>query len=145
MVDTLVGLKENVILGHLIPAGTAFNPHLNLKIRHLAEPPVALGKSRRFRHPFVPAGSEPPLPLPRPQPPKPSADRLERSSTSAFLHHQAPRQPVHAGLLFLRTGDAASNRGELQDDIGWLWSHAFEDSTISRRRPLKSAHGHGWF
>jgi DNA-directed RNA polymerase subunit beta' len=38
-VDTLVGLKENVILGHLIPAGTAFNPHLNLKILHLAEPP----------------------------------------------------------------------------------------------------------
>jgi DNA-directed RNA polymerase subunit beta' len=39
-VDTLVGLKENVILGHLIPAGTAFNPHLNLKIKHLAEPPA---------------------------------------------------------------------------------------------------------
>jgi DNA-directed RNA polymerase subunit beta' len=39
-VDTLVGLKENVILGHLIPAGTAFQPHLNLKIRHLAAPPA---------------------------------------------------------------------------------------------------------
>jgi len=39
MVDTLVGLKENVILGHLIPAGTAFAPHLNLEIKHLAEPP----------------------------------------------------------------------------------------------------------
>jgi len=38
-IDTLVGLKENVILGHLIPAGTAFNPHLNLRIKHLAEPP----------------------------------------------------------------------------------------------------------
>ena len=38
-VDTLVGLKENVILGHLIPAGTAFKPHLNLKIKHLAQPP----------------------------------------------------------------------------------------------------------
>jgi hypothetical protein len=30
-VDMLVGLKENVILGHLIPAGTAFQPHLNLR------------------------------------------------------------------------------------------------------------------
>jgi DNA-directed RNA polymerase subunit beta' len=39
MTDFLLGLKENVILGHLIPAGTAFNPHLNLKIKHLAEPP----------------------------------------------------------------------------------------------------------
>jgi DNA-directed RNA polymerase subunit beta' len=38
-VDFLLGLKENVILGHLIPAGTAFNPHLNLRIKHLAEPP----------------------------------------------------------------------------------------------------------
>jgi DNA-directed RNA polymerase subunit beta' len=39
-IDTLVGLKENVILGHLIPAGTAFNPHLNLRLKHLAEPPI---------------------------------------------------------------------------------------------------------
>ena len=39
-VDSLVGLKENVILGHLIPAGTAFQPHLNLRIKHLAAPPA---------------------------------------------------------------------------------------------------------
>ena len=38
-VDRLLGLKENVILGHLIPAGTAFQPHLNLRLKHLAEPP----------------------------------------------------------------------------------------------------------
>ncbi len=37
-IDTLVGLKENVILGHLIPAGTAFNPHLNLKLKHMGQP-----------------------------------------------------------------------------------------------------------
>ena len=36
--DTLLGLKENVILGHLIPAGTAFKKHLNLRVKHLAEP-----------------------------------------------------------------------------------------------------------
>ena len=35
-VDHLVGLKENVILGHLIPAGTAFSPYLNLKIARSA-------------------------------------------------------------------------------------------------------------
>ena len=39
-VDYLVGLKENVILGHLIPAGTAFAPHLQLRLKHLAEPPA---------------------------------------------------------------------------------------------------------
>jgi DNA-directed RNA polymerase subunit beta' len=39
-VDTLCGLKENVILGHLIPAGTAFKPYLELKVKHLAEAPL---------------------------------------------------------------------------------------------------------
>ncbi len=36
--DRLVGLKENVILGHLIPAGTAFKPHLNLRMKKVGEP-----------------------------------------------------------------------------------------------------------
>ncbi|MBN1512625.1 MAG: DNA-directed RNA polymerase subunit beta' [Phycisphaerae bacterium] len=41
-VDPLLGLKENVILGHLIPAGTAFKPHLNLRVRRIGEPlPIA--------------------------------------------------------------------------------------------------------
>jgi len=36
--DDLVGLKENVILGHLVPAGTAFKPYLNMRIKHLGRP-----------------------------------------------------------------------------------------------------------
>ncbi len=39
-IDELCGLKENVILGHLIPAGTAFKPHLECKVKHLAEAPL---------------------------------------------------------------------------------------------------------
>jgi len=39
-VDQLHGLKENVILGHLIPAGTAFKPYLNIKVKHLVEAPL---------------------------------------------------------------------------------------------------------
>jgi DNA-directed RNA polymerase subunit beta' len=39
-VDKLLGLKENVILGHLIPAGTAFKPHLDIRVKHLAEAPL---------------------------------------------------------------------------------------------------------
>ncbi|MFH1718997.1 MAG: DNA-directed RNA polymerase subunit beta' [Planctomycetota bacterium] len=38
--DELHGLKENVILGHLIPAGTAFRPHLEIKVKHLVEAPL---------------------------------------------------------------------------------------------------------
>jgi DNA-directed RNA polymerase subunit beta' len=39
-VDVLRGLKENVILGHLIPAGTAFKPYLEARIKHLVEAPL---------------------------------------------------------------------------------------------------------
>ncbi|MEE9370781.1 MAG: DNA-directed RNA polymerase subunit beta' [Sedimentisphaerales bacterium] len=39
-IDELCGLKENVILGHLIPAGTAFKPHLEFKVKHLVEVPL---------------------------------------------------------------------------------------------------------
>jgi len=37
-VDELLGLKENVLLGHLIPAGTGFKSYVSLKVRHLVEP-----------------------------------------------------------------------------------------------------------
>ncbi|MCG3130518.1 MAG: DNA-directed RNA polymerase subunit beta' [Phycisphaerae bacterium] len=36
--DGLYGLKENVILGHLIPAGTGFKPYLSMGVKHLGEP-----------------------------------------------------------------------------------------------------------
>ncbi len=32
-VDQLVGLKENVILGHLVPAGTGFKPYLDMRLK----------------------------------------------------------------------------------------------------------------
>jgi DNA-directed RNA polymerase subunit beta' len=34
--DKLVGLKENVILGHLVPAGTGFKPYMDMKIKKQA-------------------------------------------------------------------------------------------------------------
>jgi DNA-directed RNA polymerase subunit beta' len=43
-VDHLLGLKENVILGHLIPAGTAFRAHQNIEIRkHVLPEEVVAG------------------------------------------------------------------------------------------------------
>ncbi len=39
--DLLVGLKENVLLGHLIPAGTGFREYLNIRVKKLADPPVS--------------------------------------------------------------------------------------------------------
>jgi DNA-directed RNA polymerase subunit beta' len=38
--DELRGLKENVILGHLIPAGTGFKQYQRARIRQFGEPPV---------------------------------------------------------------------------------------------------------
>ena len=36
-VDELRGLKENVILGHLIPAGTSFKPYLDMRVKRAIE------------------------------------------------------------------------------------------------------------
>ncbi len=36
--DELIGLKENVLLGHLIPAGTGFRPYQDIRVRYLVEP-----------------------------------------------------------------------------------------------------------
>jgi len=37
-VDKLQGFKENVIMGHLIPAGTGFSAYRKIKLLHLGEP-----------------------------------------------------------------------------------------------------------
>ncbi|MBN2563834.1 MAG: DNA-directed RNA polymerase subunit beta' [Phycisphaerae bacterium] len=37
LTDPLAGLKENVILGRLIPAGTAFKQHMEMSVAHLGE------------------------------------------------------------------------------------------------------------
>jgi DNA-directed RNA polymerase subunit beta' len=55
-VDYLVGLKENVILGHLIPAGTGFNLHQNAEVRLN----VAAGEEAALAPP-------PPPPTPAPE------------------------------------------------------------------------------
>jgi DNA-directed RNA polymerase subunit beta' len=39
--DDLQGLKENVLLGHLIPVGTGFTRYANMEVVKLAEPPAA--------------------------------------------------------------------------------------------------------
>jgi DNA-directed RNA polymerase subunit beta' len=38
--DDLQGLKENVLLGHLIPAGTGFKPYTSIRVKPLVELPV---------------------------------------------------------------------------------------------------------
>ena len=42
-VDDLIGLKENVLLGHLIPAGTGFRKYQDIKVRALVAPPEDTG------------------------------------------------------------------------------------------------------
>jgi DNA-directed RNA polymerase subunit beta' len=39
-VDPLLGLKENVVLGHLVPAGTGFKPYLEAAVKLHAEPVI---------------------------------------------------------------------------------------------------------
>jgi DNA-directed RNA polymerase subunit beta' len=56
-VDPLLGLKENVVLGHLIPAGTGFKPYLEAMVRLHAEPPVAAERAAEEQAP-IGLGSE---------------------------------------------------------------------------------------
>jgi len=44
--DELQGLKENVLLGHLIPVGTGFKKYQNIEVEKLAEPPSLDAPSR---------------------------------------------------------------------------------------------------
>jgi DNA-directed RNA polymerase subunit beta' len=44
--DELRGLKENVILGHLLPAGTSFKPYMEMKIKRAIELPELLAAEK---------------------------------------------------------------------------------------------------
>jgi DNA-directed RNA polymerase subunit beta' len=61
-VDYLVGLKENVILGHLVPAGTGFKAHLDAEVRIRPEALEALADKgpayARYRDEATIAGSK---------------------------------------------------------------------------------------
>src|SRR5262249_12781375 len=56
-VDYLVGLKENVILGHLVPAGTGFHSHQDSEVRIHPKALEEIGVP-------VPAAATEPLPEP---------------------------------------------------------------------------------
>ena len=93
-VDYLVGLKENVILGHLIPAGTGFKPHQEAEVRIRPEALEALaekgpGYSRYPRDEAVaPAGKAASKPPSRTRSPirnrRPATSRRGRGGPSAF-------------------------------------------------------------
>jgi DNA-directed RNA polymerase subunit beta' len=55
-VDYLVGLKENVILGHLVPAGTGFKLHQEAEVRIRPEALAEIGHARYPRDEPAPAG-----------------------------------------------------------------------------------------
>ena len=60
-VDNLVGLKENVILGHLIPAGTGFRTYQGSEVRLRPEAVLAAAAQREAPRQFFPLleGEEP--------------------------------------------------------------------------------------
>lgn len=62
-IDPLLGLKENVVLGHRIPAGTGFKPYIDAMVRLHAEPPAPLEMPTE-EHVAIGLGSEVREPLP---------------------------------------------------------------------------------
>jgi DNA-directed RNA polymerase subunit beta' len=75
--DTLVGLKENVILGHLIPAGTAFKPYLDMTLAHIGVP-VEEPEAE------LPIPAEP-APLPAAAPATPAANGEEGAAATGLV------------------------------------------------------------
>ncbi len=80
-VDKLVGLKENVILGHLIPAGTGFRIFQDAEVNYRREAMQELADTRpslEQSFPLLQGGSGAPADAPRPSKPAP-ASKVEKS------------------------------------------------------------------
>ena len=86
--DYLRGLKENVILGHLIPAGTGFKPYQAIRVKPLVELPAGgyddeeemLEEARREAE-ALGANRNEPLGVPRVE--IPSADVTDKAGAAA--------------------------------------------------------------
>ncbi len=119
-IDHLRGFKENVIMGHLIPAGTGFMTHRNINIVQLGEPvgaPYRLRRApaRRRLAEFFPVsagrGDLQPHPAPRlcsispkaPNSPKsPKVSRRSQASPSPMSISTKTGDDGTSGLLFNR-------------------------------------------
>jgi DNA-directed RNA polymerase subunit beta' len=80
-VDYLVGLKENVILGHLIPAGTGFRMYQDSEVRYRPEALQAL-QADKDRHletafPLLQGGAEPEGQTTTEQPSQPASNPFD--------------------------------------------------------------------
>ena len=97
-VDYLVGLKENVILGHLIPAGTGFKTHQDAEVK--INMPNGEESPALARHQHAP-------PTPAPPPEWVKAENVvkecnrERPSLQSLSH---PPVPPHFALSFSTGG-----------------------------------------
>jgi DNA-directed RNA polymerase subunit beta' len=56
-VDYLVGLKENVILGHLVPAGTGFHSHQEAEVKINLPADMSMPASRELAESLETAGA----------------------------------------------------------------------------------------
>jgi DNA-directed RNA polymerase subunit beta' len=80
--DRLVGLKENVILGRLIPAGTGFKTYQDIKMRSVAEPEEEAVRGFLLGGP-VTAPAERPLTPAEVMLTKPEPDETPETATAA--------------------------------------------------------------
>ena len=96
--DRLVGLKENVILGHLIPAGTGFRSthESEVRIRPEALEALAAEKERVLERSF-----------PLLETATPSADGSNGESAPAAPEHSIPAAPTSLDVLLGEGEDSA--------------------------------------
>jgi DNA-directed RNA polymerase subunit beta' len=91
-VDNLKGFKENVIMGHLIPAGTGLPVYRNLRIDTLGAKPVQLTPEEAAK---LVEGVAIPVPEPTPDPvvePEAAAETTEAAAETT----EAPAETAEA-------------------------------------------------
>jgi DNA-directed RNA polymerase subunit beta' len=92
-VDSLVGLKENVILGHLVPAGTGFRTYQDAEVRFRPEALTGIPVPRHAapERSFALLDNAPPEPSPAPAP-EPAAGAA--SALDELFSDQSPPPPA---------------------------------------------------
>lgn len=113
-VDNLEGLKENVLLGHLIPAGTGFRGHLSVQVKRIAPVPAApvsdFGQSARWQT-AAPAAEVEPVEEPVVE----ESDATIAADADTAVEVQDP-SPVAEEVAADAEGDFQNPEGDAGDD-----------------------------
>ena len=108
--DRLVGLKENVIMGHMIPAGTGYRRYFDKGVRKLADPPVV---AKDVREPVLIGEA----PTPAPETPKPEEPSDPLREFLMGRGTEAPQEAEQEAEAPVEVSEAAEDAPEASTEV----------------------------